>query len=133
MIISYSNLGLDVSSAILSDHPDLWFLSANPFDAILTMSAKTSESALQSSLDRAAKYVIDALGCTVGNFNKISYIKCWVHFRLIARAAKYVIHTLHPRTVGYFSKRSHIKYWVYLRLFGCWHGQTCNLCPGLHS
>ena len=75
MIISYSNLGLDVSSAILSDHPDLWFLSANPFDAILTMSAKTSESTLQSSLDRAAKYVIDALGCTVGNFNKKSYIK----------------------------------------------------------
>ena len=82
MIISYSNLGLDVSSAILSDHPDLWFLSANPFDAILTMSAKTSESALQSSLDRAAKYVIDALGCTVGNFNKRSYIKYWVHLRL---------------------------------------------------
>ena len=82
MIISYSNLGLDVSSAILSDHPDLWFLSANPFDAILTMSAKTSESALQSSLDRAAKYVIDALGCTVGNFNKRSCIKYWVHLRL---------------------------------------------------
>jgi len=65
LILTYSNLGLDVSSALLSDHMDLWFLSAKPFDAILAMSAKSSESALQSSLDRAAKYAIDALGCTL--------------------------------------------------------------------
>ena len=62
LILTYSNMGLDVCNAVLSDHPDLWFMSANPFDAILTMSAK-SPSALQSSLKRAADYVVDALSC----------------------------------------------------------------------
>ena len=38
LVICYSNMGLDVSSAILSDHPDLWFMSANPYDPILLSS-----------------------------------------------------------------------------------------------
>ena len=71
LIITYSNLGLDASHAILSDHPDVWFISANPFEPLIR---KTSESALQTSLKRVSQYVLDSLSCQL-NTTQIHLIR----------------------------------------------------------
>lgn len=74
LVLTYSNTGLEIAKAVLSDHADLWFMSANPFDAILTMSAKTSETALQTTLSNAAKFVASSMSCSL-NSSQIHLIR----------------------------------------------------------
>jgi hypothetical protein len=44
LVLSYSNQGLDVSKAIMSDHSDIWYISAKPFDRLLSIA--TNQAAI---------------------------------------------------------------------------------------
>ena len=62
LILTYSNSGLDVVSAILSDHPDLWYITAK-FPNL----ASLSESARHSAEIRASKFATEALNCNLNS------------------------------------------------------------------
>ena len=62
LILTYSNSGLDVVSAILSDHPDLWYITAK-FPNL----ASLSESARHLAEIRASKFATEALNCNLNS------------------------------------------------------------------
>ena len=74
----YSSTGLDAATAIFAHHADIWFMSAKPFDALLRMSAQTSQSALQNSLQRGADFVSKALSCSMDHRNASKFIQAFL-------------------------------------------------------
>ena len=62
LIITYSNQGLDVASAVLSDHPDIWYLSAK-FPNLVSL----EESARQVAQLHASKFATQALNCNLNS------------------------------------------------------------------
>ena len=62
LILTYSNSGLDVVSAVLSDHPDLWYITAK-FPNL----AALSESARHLAEIRASKFATEALNCNLNS------------------------------------------------------------------
>lgn len=61
LVLTYSNTGLDVARAILSAHPDIWYVGSVPFDHVFSLSS--SESSLAGSKIRAVEFVKSALNC----------------------------------------------------------------------